>query len=172
MSTRPASTTPADPPPTYRERLALEGGVLAAIGAVGSVALLALDDHATDVPASTIGQLLLVAVLLGVFGPRGVRSSIAAAEPLPGGPAQAGSGEPTPLWHLPLVVAVLATPLWLLDAPDAALRVTGGVVLVGLTQALVLARLVGAEEARSGRTFVRRPGSRILRGTKLGFWTT
>lgn len=163
------ATSPAAPP-TYRARLRLEGLALAAVGAAGSIALLALDDHATDVPGSTIGQLVIVAVLLAVFGPRSVRSAIAGAEPLDSSQS-AGSGEPTPLWHLPLVVAVLAVPLWLLDAPDAALRVTGGTVLVGLTQALVLARLVQTDEARTGRTYVRRPGSRILRGTKLGFWT-
>lgn len=156
-------------PPTYRERLRREGLVLAGFGAAGSIALLAFDDHATDVPASTIGQLAIVAVLLAVFGPRSVRSAIAGAEPVTS-PRAAGSGEPTPLWHLLLIVAVLATPLWLLGSPDAALRVTGGVVLVGLTQALVLAALVAADEERSGRTFVRLPGSRILRGTKLGFW--
>jgi hypothetical protein len=164
------TTAATAPPPTYRARLQLEGLVLAGLGIAGSIALLAFDDHATDVPASTIGQLAIVAVLLAFFGPRSVRSAIAGAEPV-AGPQSAGGGEPTPLWHLPLIVAMLATPLWLLGAPDAALRVTGGVVLVGLTQALVLAALVAADEQRTGRTFVRLPGSRILRGTKLGFWT-
>jgi hypothetical protein len=168
MPTADAATLAS--PPTYRERLVREGSVLGLVGAAGSVVLLLFDDHATDVPASTVGQLLIVAVLLGVFGPRGVRSAIANADELPEGPAGAGSGEPTPLWHLPLVVAVLATPLWLLDAPDAALRVTFGASLVGLAQAFVLARIVFEEEERSGRTFVRLPGSRILRGTKLGYW--
>ncbi len=167
----PTQTVAVEGPATYRQRLMLEGRVLAALGAVGSVALLVFDDHATDVVASTVGQLLVVAVLLGIFGPRGVRSAIDGAQRIPTGPAGAGSGEPTPLWHLPLVVVALATPLWLVDAPDAALRVTGGVVLVGLTQTLLLARIVAAAEQRSGRTFVRLPGSRILRGTKLGFWT-
>ena len=160
---------PAAPPPTYRHRLRLEGGTLAAIGLAASAALLLLADDATAGPGSTLGQLAVVAVLLAVLGPRGVRSSLEAAEPLDG-PQQAGSGEPTPLWHLPLVVAALATPFLLLDAPDAALRVTGGCALVGLAQALLLAGLVARQERRTGRSHVRRPGSRILRGTRLGWW--
>ena len=161
---------PAAAPPTYRHRLQLEGGTLAALGAIASVVLIAAVDDATDVPGSTVGQLAIVVVLLGVFGPRGVRSSLEQAEPLED-PGDAGSGEPTPLWHLPLVVAVLVTPFLLVGAPDAALRVTGGCTLVGLTQALLLAGLVTREERATGRTYVRRPGSRILRGTRLGWWT-
>ena len=51
---------------------------------------------------------------------------------------------------------------------DAGLRVTGGCVLVGLMQSPLMARLVAREERRSGRRFVRLPGSRIGRGTRLG----
>jgi len=141
--------------------------VLAALGAAGSITLLLLEDQATDMPGSTIGQLALVALLLGMLGPRGVRTSVARATVI-AEPA-AGSGEPTPLWHLPLIVAVLAAPFLLVGAPDAALRVTGGVTLVGLTQAILLAGLVRRDEQRTGRTYVRLPGSRILRGTKLGY---
>lgn len=158
---------PSPAPPTYRTRLQLEGGVLAALGAAGSITLLLLEDQATDMPGSTIGQLALVALLLGMLGPRGVRTSVARATVI-AEPA-AGSGEPTPLWHLPLIVAVLAAPFLLVGAPDAALRVTGGVTLVGLTQAILLAGLVRRDEQRTGRTYVRLPGSRILRGTKLGY---
>ena len=53
---------------------------------------------------------------------------------------------------------------------DAGLRVTGGCVLVGLMQCALMAPLVAREERRSGRRFVRLPGSRIGRGTRLG-WT-
>lgn len=159
----------ASAPPTYRDRLRLEGATLAAIGIAASVALVAGVDGATDGPGSTIGQLLVVVVLLAILGPRSVRSALAGAEPLTG-PEVAGSGEPTPLWHLPLVVAVLSVPLLLVDVPDAALRVTGGCALVGVAQAALLAGLVSREEMRTGRAYVRRPGSRILRGTKLGWW--
>lgn len=158
-----------DAPPTYRARLQLEGGTLAALGAAGSLLLLVLADGATDVPGSTIGQLAIVVLLLASFGPRGVRRSLTDAEPLSGA-SVAGSGEPTPLWHLPLVAGGLTAPFLLLGAPDAALRVTGGCTLVGLAQAIVLAGIVARAEAAEGRVYVRRPGSRILRGTCLGWW--
>lgn len=142
--------------------------MLAALGAAGSIALLLLEDQATDMPGSTIGQLALVALLLGVLGPRGVRTSVAQATPIVE-PSPEGSGEPTPLWHLPLIVAVLAAPFLLAGVPDAALRVTGGVTLVGLTQAVLLAGLVTRDEQATGRAYIRLPGSRILRGTRLGY---
>jgi hypothetical protein len=110
-----------------------------------------------------------VAALLAWLGPRGVRTAIARAEEIgrPGVPP--ATGEPTPLWHLPLVVAALAAPLVLAGAPDAALRVTGGSALVGAAQAVLLARIVAGHERRAGRVFARLPGSRILRGTRLGW---
>jgi len=63
------------------------------------------------------------------------------------------------------VVALPPPHLW-----DAALRVTGGCLLVGLMQAALMARLVAADERRRGRRYVRLPGSRILRGTKLCYY--
>jgi hypothetical protein len=154
---------------TYRARLRREGAALAAIGIAGSAALVFLEAGATSGPVSTLVQLAAVAGLLAWLGPRSVRTAIARAEPIgrPGVPP--ATGEPTPLWHLPVVVAVLAGPLLLAGWPDAALRVTGGSALVGLAQALLLARIVAAHERRQGRVFVRLPGSRILRGTRLGW---
>lgn len=153
--------------PTYRERLRLEGAALALCGALGSVVLLLAVDEATRLPGNTLGQLAFVAVLLLVLGRRSVARWLTAAEPLDG-PADAGSGEPTPLWHLPLVVAALALPFGFGAGWDAGLRITGGCLLVGLWQALYLASLVAREEASRGVTFVRLPGSRLGRGTRLG----
>lgn len=153
--------------PSYRERLALEGAVLAGSGAIGSAALLALVDGADDGPWNTIGQLAVVAALGAWLGPRLVRKWTTAAEPAAGLEV---SGDPTPLWQLPAITAGLTlavavpTGMW-----DAGLRVTGGCVLVGLTQAALMAPLVAREERRSGRRFVRLPGSRVGRGTKLGY---
>ena len=85
-----------------------------------------------------------------------------------------GSGEPTPLWQLPLIVAglsafVLGLTAVLDDAGwDAALRVTGGCLLVGLAQALLLGGSWAPTRRGAGRVYFRRPGSRILRGTELG----
>ena len=52
---------------------------------------------------------------------------------------------------------------------DAGLRVTGGCLLVGLYQAVVAERRVAAAEAADGRTYHRLAGSRILRGTNVGY---
>ncbi len=153
--------------PTYRRRLRVEGATLALSGAAGTAALLAfVPDDATANPVSTAVQLGVVAVLLAWLGPRSVRRAIGAATvPAPG---ERLSGEPTPLWQLPCIVAVLATPFALLGAWDASLRVTLGCVLVGLIQAAVLERIVAASERSTGERYVRLPGSRILRGTRLG----
>lgn len=151
---------------TYRARLRTEGLALAACGAVGSAVLLLADDRTRGNAGSTIGQLVVVAVLLAVLGPRSVRAAIAGAQPE--GVVEA-TGEPTPLWHLPLVVAVLSGPLAALGAWDAGLRVTLGCCLVGLVQAVLLAGVVRRDEQATRRTYARAPGSRILRGTRLAF---
>ncbi len=116
--------------------------------------------------ASTLAQLAVVLVLLVVLGPLGARRAMGRADPTPA--RDAGGGEPTPLWQLPLIVAVLALPFGLLGSWDAALRVTGGCLLVGLAQAVLLERVVAARERREDMRFVRLPGSRIVRGTRLG----
>ena len=161
-------------PPTYRERLRAEGLTLAACGAAGSIGLLTFKtEQATRWPWNTIGQLAVVAGLLGWLGPRAVRKSMAGAHELTAG--REGSGEPTPLWQMPVIVAGLTASLVALEAVnsragwDAGLRITGGCTLVGLAQALLLERLVAADEAERGRTYVRFKGSRLGRGTKLGF---
>jgi hypothetical protein len=152
---------------SYRERLVLEGSVLAGSGVAGSIVLLLLADGATDGPWNTVGQLVVVAGLCAWLGPRFVRRWMAAAESTEAGEV---SGDPTPLWQLPAITAgltllvALPTGMW-----DAGLRVTGGCALVGLMQAALLAPLVAHEERRSARRFVRLPGSRIGRGTRLGW---
>jgi hypothetical protein len=78
-----------------------------------------------------------------------------------------GDGQPTALWKLPPIVAALTLGFGLLAGWDAALRVGGGCVIVGLAQAVLFERIVAAEEARRGRRYFRVPGSRIL-ATRLG----
>jgi hypothetical protein len=165
----------AAPPPTYRERLRVEGAVLAGSGALGSVLLLAFVDEASRRAWSTAGQIAFVAVLLVVLGPLALRRWLAAAQPIR--PGTAPTGEPTALWMPPLVVVVLVAVFvvpgelgvgavgW-----DAGLRITLGCLLVGLTQSLLLAALVAADETRHDRRYVRLPGSRAIGGTKLGFF--
>ena len=155
-------------PPSYRELLIREGGALALSGAVGSAVLLGLEDSATDGPWNTGIQLGVVAGLCAFLGPRSVRKWTDRSEPLAAGDTSL-SGEPTPLWQMPVITAgltlavALSTGMW-----DAGLRVTGGCLLVGLTQAALMAPMVGADERRRGRRYIRLPGSRILRGTRLG----
>ena len=165
-------------PPTYRERLRVEGYALAGSGFLGSVLLLALTAQSKRWPLNTVGQLAGVAVLLAVLGPRVTGRALRAARAVRR--EALGSGEPTPLWQLPLIVLVLtllvATPVGpipdFLSARagwDAGLRVTGGCLLVGLFQALVVERQVAGAEAADGRTYHRLPGSRLGRGTQLGY---
>jgi hypothetical protein len=152
--------------PSYRSRLHVEGWSLAGCGLVGSLLLVLLDARTTQNGLSTVLQLAAVGVLLAVFGPRSVRRAVAAAR---SAEEIEATGEPTPLWHLPLVTLVLASPFVALGAWDAALRVTGGCVLVGLAQAVVLGGVLTAAERASGRRFYRAPGSRLLRGTRLAY---
>ncbi len=161
-------------PPTYRERLRAEGAALAASGAIASVLLVALVDEATERAASTAGQIAFVALLLAVLGPLSLRRWLAAAQQIR--PGTEPTGEPTALWLPPLVVVVLVA-IFVIPGElgvgavgwDAGLRITLGSLLVGLTQALLLAQLVAADEQRHDRRYVRLPGSRALGGTKLGF---
>ena len=157
-------------PPTYRQRLRIEGLGLALCGAIGTIVLLAVSSQAHRDPLSTAGQLAVVALLLAWLGPRSVHRAIAASEPR--SERDLGSGEPTPVWRLPLIVVVLAGAAGLVAGWDAGVRVTGGCALVGLAQALVLERIVAADEDETGRTYFRIAGSRILRGTRLGYIAT
>ena len=165
------------PPPTYRQRLRLEGTVLAASGALASVLLLTLVAEATERVASTALQIAFVAVLLAIAGPLYVRRWLAAAQPVADGAGL--TGQPTALWKPPLVVVVL-TALFVVPGElgigavgwDAGLRITLGCTLVGLAQALLVERLVASDEARQGRSYVRLPGSRATSGTNLGFFSS
>lgn len=173
MST-PNTTTAATSPPAYRQRLRIEGAVLAGSGAVGSLLLLVLVDEATERAASTAGQIAFVLVALAVLGPLALKRWLAAAEQIR--PGSEPTGEPTALWMPPLVVAALVAVFvvpgelgvgavgW-----DAGLRITLGCLLVGLAQAVLLAQLVAADERRTDRRYLRLPGSRAIGGTKLGF---
>jgi hypothetical protein len=162
-------------PPSYRERLRVEGLALAAIGAAGSAALLAFAPESRRRPPSTIGQLIVLAVLLEWVGTRKVRRWLDEAEEL----EDPGTGEPTPLWMLPPIVAGLAAafvalpetglPFSDLAGWDAGLRVTAGCMVVGLSQAFRWERVVAAAERAGGRRYFRVPGSHLWGGTKVGW---
>ncbi len=160
-------TQAVTPPAGYRSRLQLEGTVLAAAGIIGTAVLAATSSQSTRNPLSTVIQLLIVAALLGWLGPRGLRRSVGQSDELPEG--EIGSGEPTPLWHIIAIVVGLTLIAGLVAGWDAGLRVTAGCALVGLTQAGLLAALVRRDERTRERTYYRVRGSRILRGTRLGY---
>jgi len=141
--------------------------VLASCGTLGAVVLLAATPQARRGPGSTIAQLLIVGALLLWLGPRSVRRSIAGSHEHAQG--DIGSGEPTPLWHIAAIVVVLTVAVGVVAGWDAGLRVTGGCLLVGAAQAVVLARVVTGDQQATGRTYYRVAGSRILRGTRLGY---
>lgn len=153
--------------PTYRERLRHEGLTLAGCGLAACAVLLAAVEGSTDRVASTAGQLLVVLVAMTILGLRSVRAGVRDAEPVAA--TDAGTGEPTPLWQIPVIVAVLAVAFGLLAGPDAALRIGGGCAVVGLVQAVVLERVVATAERRTGRRHLRVAGSRILRGSRLAY---
>ena len=167
LATRSAHTL-GPVPPTYRQRLRIEGLGLALCGAIGTIVLLAVSAQAHGDPLSTAGQLAVRGAAPRVARPAlGARRAIAASESR--SERDLGSGEPTPVWRLPLIVVVLAGAAGWVAGWDAGVRVTGGCVLVGLAQALVLERVVAADEDETGRKYFRIAGSRILRGTRLGY---
>src|SRR4051812_13903697 len=93
-------------PPSYRERLRTEGLALAACGAAGSCALWRFVPSSRRWPLNTLGQLAVTAGLAARFGTRSVQKSMdEAVEAQPGGE---GTGEPTPLWQLPVIMSGLA----------------------------------------------------------------
>ena len=152
---------------TYRKRLRVEGLALAASGLFGCAVLLAVTGDAADRPGSTAVQLVVVLVFMTALGLRSVAHAIGAAGPTRA--QEAGDGEATPLWQIPVVVAVLTVPVGLAVGWDGGVHIAGGCAVIGLVQAFVLERAVARDEGRSGRRYVRVAGSRIVRGSRLAY---
>jgi hypothetical protein len=158
-------------PPSYRERLRLEGWWLVACGVAGSALLLGTTEQSKRMPWNTVIQVAAAGGIAVALGRRGTRRAMDEADELP--PDQLGSGEPTPLWMHPVIVAGLALafrgisetglPGSDLAGWDASLRITAGSAAVGLVQAIVLERMVAAREGDTGRTFYRYKGSRGMK---------
>lgn len=164
---------------SYRRRLRIEGLTLATAGLAGSAGLLAAKHQARRAPANTVVQLAGLLTL----GARSTRKTLANADRVRFG--RVGTGEPTPLWHVPVPMVAGAVFLGQFAKPlnqklglperlardagwDAALRVTAGSALVGLWQASVIERDVACAERRGLRTYYRMPGSALGTGTRLG----
>ncbi len=126
--------------------------------------VLAFGDGATDGPVSTVVQLVAVALLMATAGVLSVRRSLDRAMKV----VEPGTGEPTALWKLPLIVAALTLVFGFGVGWDAGLRIGGGCAVVGLAQAVLFERLVASRERSAGRRFVRVTGSSLFTGTKLG----
>ena len=150
--------------PTYRDRLRLEGSVLAGCGALSAGLVLAFGDGATDGPVSTVVQLAAVLLLMATAGVYSVRRSLDHAVEV----TEPGTGEPTALWKLPAIVAALTLAFGFGVGWDAGLRIGGGCVVVGLSQAVLFERIVAARERGAGKRFVRVTGSSLFTGTRLG----
>ncbi len=170
---------------TYRHRLRVEGITLAAAGLAGSALLLAVKDQTRRAPGNTAVQLGVLAVGLVTLGRRSTDKALGDADRVRFG--RVGTGEPTPLWHVPIPMLAGATYVGALAKPvnkklglpkrlvrfagwDAALRVTAGSAMVGLWQAFGIERQVARAERRGLRTYYRMPGSALGTGTRLG-WT-
>jgi len=153
--------------PTYRERLQTEGLMLAVCGGIACVAVFAFTDVADEPRSITIVELLIVAGLVATLGPLALRRARRRAIELDAD--EVGSGEPTPLWHIAVIVAFLVVLAGVTLGPLGALNAAGGCVVIGFGQAILLATLVGMDEREQGRRFYRVRGSRILRGTRLGW---
>jgi hypothetical protein len=170
---------------SYRHRLRIEGLTLAAAGFAGSALLLAVKQQSRRAPASTAVQLGALVVGLATLGERSTRKTLENAERVRFG--RVGTGEPTPLWHVPVPMVAGAIFLGQFAKPlnqklglpkrvardagwDAGLRVTAGSAIVGLWQAFVIERRVARAERRGLRTYYRMPGSTLGTGTRLG-WT-
>jgi hypothetical protein len=156
-------------PPSYRQRLRLEGWWLVACGVAGSAALVATVEEARRWPLNTAAQVAAAGGIAVALGRRGTRRAMDDAVPKTEAD-DVGNGEPTPLWMHPLIVAGLALsfrglretglPATDLAGWDASLRITAGAAVVGLVQGVGLERMVAKEESASGRTFYRYSGSR------------
>jgi len=170
---------------TYRHRLRVEGLTLAAAGLAGSALLLAVKPQSRRAPASTVIQLWVLAAGLATLGRRSTDKTLDSAGRVRFG--RVGTGEPTPLWHVPVPMVAGAIFLGRFAKPlnkklglpkrlardagwDAGLRVTAGSALVGLWQAFVIEHRVARAERRGLRTYYRMPGSTLGTGTRLG-WT-
>lgn len=156
-------------PPSYRQRLRLEGWWLVACGVVGSGVLLATTEQSRRMPWNTVAQVAVAGGIAVALGRRGTRRAMDDAVEKTEAD-DVGDGEPTPLWMHPLIVAGLALsfrgvsetglPGADLAGWDASLRITAGAAVVGLVQGVVLERMVAKEEGDSARTFYRYSGSR------------
>ena len=154
-------------PPSYRERLRVEGLALTGSAFLAALVLLFAASGATDGLPRTLIVLFVALLLIAWLGPRSVHVAVRRATQL--FTPDLGDGQPRGLWQLPLVVAVGTVIVTKLAGAAMGLRLTLVLVLLGLFQAFVLERIVAVHEGQSRRRYFRVEGTKMFGATHLGY---
>lgn len=154
-------------PPSYRERLRIEGLALAGSAAVATIVLLAAVPGSREEIPRTLIVLLVALLLIAWLAPRSVHLALGRAAQL--FTPDLGSGEPRALWQLPVIVAVPVVIVAKLGGGANGLRLALVLLLLGLFQAFVLERIVAVKEGQARRRFFRVEGTKLLGATRLGY---
>ncbi len=154
-------------PPSYRERLRIEGLALAGSAALAAIVLLAAAPSSREGIARTLIVLLVALLLIAWLAPRSVHVALRRATQL--FTPDLGSGEPRALWQIPVLVAVPVAIVAKLGGGANGLRLALVLLLLGLFQAFVLERIVAVMEGQARRRFFRVEGTKMLGATRLGY---
>lgn len=154
-------------PPSYRQRLRVEGLALAASAGVAVAVLLIAVAGSRAGLSRTLIVFAVALLLIAWLGPRSVHLALARAKQI--FTPDPGNGQPRALWQLPTLVAVVTIIVTKLAGAANGLRLTLVLVLLGLCQAFVLERIVAVNESQSRRRYFRVEGSRMFGATRLGY---
>ena len=154
-------------PPSYRERLRIEGLALAGSAALATLVLLAEAAAARTGIGTTLIVLGVALLLIAWLAPRSVHLALGHATQL--FTPDLGRGEPRPPWQLVLIVVVSTLVVAKLGGGAMGLRLALILLMLGLAQAFVLERIVAVNEGQSRRRYFRVEGSRMLGATRLGY---
>lgn len=153
-------------PPSYRERLRVEGLALAVSAGLAALVLLVAAAGSREGLSRTLIVLGVALLLIAWLGPRSVHLALGRSTQL--FTPDLGKGEPRALWQLPALVAVATVAAAKLLSAASGLRVALVLLVLGLCQAFVLERIVAVNEGQSRRRYFRVEGSKMLGATKLG----
>lgn len=154
-------------PPSYRERLRLEGLTLAGTSALATLILLIVASGSHAGIGTTLIVLLLAFLLIAWLAPRSVHVAVRRASQL--FTPELGTGEPRAPWQLVLIVAAATAVVSKLAGTPMGLRLTLILLLLGLAQAFILERIVAVHEGQSRRRYYRVEGTKMFGATRLGF---
>lgn len=154
-------------PPSYRERLRVEGLALAAGAALAALILLITVTGSRSSLTRTLIIVAVVLLLLAWLGPRSVHLALGRATQL--FTPDLGGGAPRAPWQLLMLVAAATAIVARLGGGANGLRLDLILLLVGLCQAFVLERIVAVNEGQTRRRYFRVEGSRMFGATRIGF---